>query len=128
MIVKTYDGLAGTRNETVLGDGRAVTRRFLLKEDGVGITFSDIRIKPGEGRQLWYKNHVETNYVIEGEGVLEDLETGKSYPLRPGTLYVLDKHDRHRITSKTPMRMVCVFTPPLLGGEVHDADGAYPAG
>lgn len=128
MIVKTYDSLAGTRNETVLGEGRAVTRRFLLKEDGVGITFSDIRIKPGEGRQLWYKNHIETNYVLEGEGTLEDLDSGKTWPLRPGTLYVLNKHDRHRIVTKTPMRMVCVFTPPLVGGEVHDADGAYPAG
>lgn len=128
MIVKTYDSLAGTKGETVLGGGRAVTRRFLLKEDGVGITFSDIRIKPGQGRQLWYKNHVETNYVIEGEGTLEDLDTGKTYELRPGTLYVLDKHDRHRIITKTPMRMVCVFTPPLVGGEVHDEDGAYPAG
>ena len=34
MIVKTYDSLAGTKGETVLGGGRAVTRRFLLKEDG----------------------------------------------------------------------------------------------
>ena len=127
MIVKTYDGLAGTKGETVLGDGRAVTRRFLLAEDGVGITFSDIRIKPGEGRQLWYKNHTETNYVIEGEGVLEDLGTGKRYDLKPGTLYVVGKNDRHRIISKTPMRMVCVFTPPLVGGETHDKDGAYPA-
>jgi L-ectoine synthase len=24
------------------------------------------------------------------------------------------------------MRMVCVFTPPLTGREVHDREGAYP--
>jgi len=24
------------------------------------------------------------------------------------------------------MRLICVFTPPPVGGEVHDADGAYP--
>jgi hypothetical protein len=23
---------------------------------------------PGEGKRLWYKNHIEANYVIEGEG------------------------------------------------------------
>jgi L-ectoine synthase len=127
MIVKTYEDLEGTRNETVLGGGRAVTRRFLLEEDGIGITVSDIRIKPGEGAQLWYKNHIEANYVIEGEGTLTELDTGKTHELRPGVMYCLDKHDRHRIVTKTPMRMICVFTPALAGGEVHDEDGAYPA-
>jgi len=24
------------------------------------------------------------------------------------------------------MRLICVFTPTLVGGEVHDEDGAYP--
>ena len=127
MIVKTYESLAGTRSETVLGDGRAITRRFLLAEDGVGFTVSDIRIEAGEGRQLWYKNHIEANYVIEGEGTLEELDTGITHELRPGVMYCLDKHDRHRLVCKTPMRMICVFNPPLAGGEVHDEDGAYPA-
>ena len=40
MIVKTYEGLAGTKNETMLKGGRAVTRRFLLEEDGVGFTLA----------------------------------------------------------------------------------------
>ena len=31
MIVKTYDSLEGTKSETVLGGGRAVTRCFLLR-------------------------------------------------------------------------------------------------
>ena len=126
MIVKTYESLAGTANETVLGNGRAVTRRFLLREDGVGFTLSDIRIKAGEGRQLWYKNHIEANYVIEGEGILEELDTGKTHELKPGVMYCLDKHDRHRIISKTPMRLICVFNPALKGGETHDEDGSYP--
>ena len=123
MIVKTYDGLAGTASETVLGGGRAVTRRFLLEADGVGFTLSDIRIEPGEGAQLWYKNHIEANYVIEGEGILEELDSGRQHELRPGVMYCLDQHDRHRIISKTPMRLICVFNPPLAGGEVHDEDG-----
>ena len=93
----------------------------------VGFTLSDIRIEPGEGAQLWYKNHIEANSVIEGEGILEELDSGRQHELRPGVMYCLDKHDRHRIISKTPMRMICVFNPPLAGGEVHDEDGAYPA-
>ena len=127
MIVKTYESLAGTGSETVLGDGRAVTRRLLLAGDGVGFSLSDIRIEAGEGSQLWYKNHIEANYVIEGEGILEEPDTGITHELKPGVMYCLDKHDRHRLICKTPIRMICVFNPPLVGGEVHDEDGSYPA-
>jgi L-ectoine synthase len=45
--------------------------------------------------------------------------------ITPGTLYALDKHDRHRLRVKTRMRVVCTFVPPLVGGEMHDAEGSY---
>ena len=48
------------------------------------------------------------------------------HPIKPGTLYALDRHDRHILRARTKMRMVCVFNPPLLGKEVHDKHGAYP--
>jgi L-ectoine synthase len=38
----------------------------------------------------------------------------------------LDKHDRHELEAITDMRLVCVFTPALLGPETHDEDGSYP--
>ena len=64
--------------------------------------------------------------MIEGEGTVEDMATGEVHQLKPGTIYVLDKHDRHRLNATTPMRLICVFTPALVGGEVHDEDGSYP--
>ena len=126
MIEKIYEGLAGSKNETTLGNGRAITRRFLLAEDGVGFTFSDIRMQAGETARLCYKNHIEANYIIEGESVLEELDTGITHELKPGVMYCLNQHERHRIICKTAIRMICVFNPPLVGGEVHDDDGAYP--
>ena len=36
------------------------------------------------------------------------------------------KHDRHRLEAHTDMRIVCVFTPALVGRETHDEDGSYP--
>jgi len=56
-----------------------------------------------------------------------DLATGVTHPIRPGTLYCLNQHDRHilRANQGTHMRMVCVFNPPLTGREVHDETGAY---
>ncbi len=127
MIYKTYDELAGTKGETVLVGGEAVTRRFLLAEDRVGFTLSDIRVKAGQVATLWYKNHIEANYVIEGEGTLVELDNGVERPLSPGVMYCLDKHDRHQVIAKTDMRVICVFNPPLVGGESHDEDGAYAA-
>ncbi len=126
MIVKTREDIEGGKGDTSLGGGDARTLRYLLRDDGVGITVSDIRVKAGGDAILHYKNHMEANLVIEGEGTLEDMATGEVYDLEPGVIYVLDKHDRHRVKSKTAMRLICVFTPPLVGGEVHDEDGSYP--
>ena len=46
--------------------------------------------------------------------------------LAPGTMYLLDGHERHTVTTKTRMRMLCVFNPPVVGTEVHDENGVYP--
>ena len=101
------------------------SRRFLIAEDGLGYTLTETSIIAGTEQALWYKNHLESNYVIEGEGEVENLSTGEVFPLSPGTIYVLDQHERHRLKAFTAMRLVCVFTPALTGRETHDADGSY---
>ena len=125
MIVKHLDDLLGTPAE-VDSDGWT-SRRFILKNDRMGYSVNDTIIKKDAVLEMEYRNHLETVYCIEGEGEIEDLGTGKVHPIRPGTLYALDKHDRHilRANKGTHMRMVCVFNPPLTGLEVHDATGAY---
>ena len=101
--------------------------RYLHLEDRMGVTLTDAILEPGLDQVFWYKNHLETVYCIEGEGTVEDLATGRVYPVKPGTLYALDKNDRHRLRVQKRMRVICTFVPPLLGGELHDADGSYPA-
>ena len=61
---------------------------------------------------------------IEGEGTVEELENGRVHDIKAGTLYAMNNHDRHRIRATTRMRVICTFTPPLTGDEVHDADGS----
>ncbi len=123
MIVRSLDDLIGTERD-VQGDVWT-SRRFLVADDGVGFTLNETNTEAGAEQVLWYKHHVEANYVIEGEGEVENLATGEVFPLKPGTMYTLDKHEKHRLKSFTAMRLVCVFTPPLTGRETHDADGAY---
>ena len=31
----------------------------------------------------------------------------------------------HFLKAKTRMRVICTFVPPLVGGEIHDAEGSY---
>jgi L-ectoine synthase len=123
LIVKSLEEIIDTPRE-VRGPVW-VSRRFLLAEDGVGFTLNETTTEAGSEQVLWYKHHVEANYVIEGEGEVENLATGEVFPLGPGSLYVLDAHERHRLKSFSRMRLVCVFTPPLTGRETHDEDGAY---
>ena len=98
--------------------------RFLHEEDGMHFTLTDTILEPGFDMNLWQKNHLEACYCIEGEGTLEELDSGIIHKVKPGTLYAMDNHDRHRIQATTRMRILCVFYPALTGSEVHDADGS----
>lgn len=124
MIYRTLDELIGTED-----DVRAPTfhsRRLLLKQDGMGFSFNDTILFAGSETYIWYANHLEAVYCIEGEGEIETIDDGKIYPIRPGVFYALNKHDKHYLRAKTQLRMMCVFNPPLTGKEVHDAQGTYP--
>ena len=123
MIVKSIDDLLGTERD-VRGPVWA-SRRFLLAEDGVGFSVNETTVEAGSEQTLWYKHHIEANYVIDGEGEVENVATGEVFALRPGSIYVLDQHEKHRLRAHTRLRLVCVFTPPLTGRETHDEDGAY---
>ena len=104
------------------------SHRLLRRDDRMGVTLTDAILEAGLDQVWWYKNHLEAVYCLEGEGVLEDLSTGKCYEIKSGTLYALDKHERHRLQVTQRMRVICTFVPPLVGGEIHDAEGSYPAG
>ena len=100
--------------------------RYLLREDGVGFTMTRTTIAAGRSQEMEYKNHIEANLILAGEATVTDLTTGQSYELKPGSLYTLDKHERHRLEAKTDLVIVCVFSPALVGPETHDEDGSYP--
>ncbi|MFD2628911.1 ectoine synthase [Oceanobacillus kapialis] len=124
MIVKSLEDIIGTEDET--SGENWTSRRFLLKQDNCGFSMNDTIIKAGTDNYFWYKNHIEAVYCIEGEGEIEEVENGKVHPLKPGTMYILDKNDKHHLRAKTEMRMVCVFNPPLVGTETHNEEGYYP--
>ncbi len=180
MIVRSLEDAERTDRRVVAGNWEST--RLLLKGDGMGFSFHITTIYPGTETCIWYKNHLESVFCIEGEGEVEVLEElagdsgthgggadgggedgrwsdggvldggdlgdgsgdgvsqgvkgdggegdgrngGKIYRIAPGTIYILDRHDRHLLRARTPLKLACVFNPPLCGKEVHDPDGAYP--
>lgn len=124
MIVRTLDEIVGTDKETKADTW--ASRRLLLKDDKMGFSFHDTIIYAGTETHIWYKNHLEAVYCVEGEGEIETIADGKVYPIKDGTMYALDKHDEHYLRATKDMRLICTFNPPLTGTETHDKDGVYP--
>lgn len=124
MIVRTLEQILNT--DRVINAETWSSRRLLLKQDGMGFSFHDTLIHRGTATEIQYKHHVEAVYCIEGTGDLESLAEKRHYPIQPGTLYAVDKHDRHILRAHTDMRLISVFSPPLLGDETHDSEGSYP--
>jgi len=101
--------------------------RLLLKGDGMGFSMHLTTLHAGAELKMHYQNHLEAVLVLKGTGTIEDLGTGETHKLAPGTLYALNDHDKHIVRPETEMLTACVFNPPVTGQEVHDETGAYPA-
>lgn len=123
MIVRTLEE-AEQSDRRVVSNGWE-SARLLLKSDAMGFSFHITTIYAGANLEMHYQNHLESVYCISGEGEIEDLADGNVYPIKPGTIYALNNHDKHKLRATTEMKMACVFNPPLHGKEVHNAQGAY---
>ena len=125
MIVRSLQESERTERH-IVGEGWESTR-LLLREDGMGFSFSVTTLNAGrESPPRGYQHHFEAVFVLEGEGEVECLDDGKVYPISAGTFYALDKHDKFVIRSKTQIRAICIFNPALCGKELHDENGSYP--
>jgi len=126
MIVRNVKDVIGTEHE--IRTKNWLSRRVLLKKDGMGFSFHETVIFPGTETRIHYRNHLEAVWCIDGDGEIETIADGRKYALGPGVVYALDQHDDHWLRGgKEALRVICVFNPPLTGLEVHDEEGVYPA-
>ncbi|CAM3806572.1 ectoine synthase [Nocardiopsis rhodophaea] len=124
MIVRSLKDIDGTDADVQTENWRS--RRIILAKEGVGFSFHETVLYAGTETSMWYANHVELVHCIEGEAELTNDETGEKFIITPGTLYLLNGHEKHTIRPKTDFRVLCVFNPPVTGREVHDENGVYP--
>ncbi|WTW95916.1 ectoine synthase [Streptomycetaceae bacterium NBC_01309] len=124
MIVLSIDDLDGTERDVRAETWRS--RRMVLAREGVGFSLHETVMYAGTETSMWYANHIEAVYCVQGHGELANDETGEKHRIGPGSLYVLDGNERHTMRPVSDMRFVCVFNPPCTGREVHDEHGVYP--
>ncbi len=77
MIVRNIEEIKGSDKEVTAENNNGISRRLLLRRDGVGFSLSDTIINKGTETYIWYKNHVEAVYCIEGEGEVELVDDNK---------------------------------------------------
>ena len=124
MIVRTIDEITDTEADIQTENWRS--KRIVLAREGAGFSVHETTLYAGTESEFCYQNHIEAVFIVEGEGEIEDMATGEVHQLGPGSLYLLNDHDRHKVRPRTQMRTVCVFNPPVTGREVHDENGVYP--
>ncbi|PJE51143.1 MAG: L-ectoine synthase [Candidatus Yanofskybacteria bacterium CG10_big_fil_rev_8_21_14_0_10_36_16] len=127
MKIIKLNNIIGTSQEAKVPGDQGSSRRLLLAKDGLGYSFHDTIITAGAEMRLHYTNHIETVYCVSGNGEVEDLTTKKRHKIEEGVMYVLDKHDDHILHGGTEdMRLICIFTPALVGNERQDESGSFP--
>jgi L-ectoine synthase len=126
VIVRSISEIENTDRDIESASGTWRSKRLILAKERVGFSLHETVLYAGTETSMWYANHIEAVYCVEGEAELTDDETGKTYWISPGTMYLLDGHEKHTLRPKTDFRVVCVFNPPVTGREDHDENGVYP--
>lgn len=124
MLVRTISEITDTDADIQTENWRS--KRIILANEGAGFSVHETTLYAGTVSEFCYENHIEAVFIVEGEGEIEDHATGEVHQLAPGTIYLLNDHDRHTVRPRTDIRTVCVFNPPITGREVHDENGVYP--
>jgi L-ectoine synthase len=125
MIVTSRHEIDSSR-EVRCPHGGFISFRLLLARDEMGFSLHETVVLPGAPQHWHYKHHMEACYCLEGFGRLT-VPDGRSWTIGPGSLYALNEHDEHTFEALHKCRVVllCVFCPPVVGGEVHQPDGSY---
>lgn len=101
--------------------------RGLVESDNCGYSITKTVIQAGKRNYWHYKNHIESCYCLKGSATLTNANTGEEFKILPSRMYVLDHNDPHYFEADIETELICVFNPPLQGGELHDENGSYPA-
>lgn len=127
MLTRTLQDLTCLGQIRYPADNAFRSARFLTAQDGFGFSYNENKMSQAQDLTVWLKHHWEANYILAGSGQVTDLTSGETWPLHPGTLYLVGPNDRHRLQLSSDEAHLSVFHPALKGDETFDEDGAYSA-
>jgi len=117
---------ANLEKDRVVDFHAGVSKRIILKKDGMGFGLTRTTIMPEAGKVFQhYKNHLEACYCIKGLAILTCAKTGHEHWIREGDTYILDKNDPHYFQAMEETTLLCSWNPPLIARETHREDGSY---
>ncbi|MCU4744882.1 MULTISPECIES: ectoine synthase [Streptomyces] len=126
MIVRSISDIEGTDRDIESASGTWRSKRIILAKERVGFSLHETVLYAGTETSMWYANHVEAVFCVSGEAELTNDDTGEKHRITPGTMYLLDGHEKHTVRAVTDFKVLCVFNPPVTGREDHDENGVYP--
>ena len=91
MIVRTLAAARLSNRRVVAENWESV--RLLLADERMGFSFHITTIYAGTETHIHYRNHLEAVFCMRGRGEVQTLAVGNIYPIEPGTVYILDRHD-----------------------------------
>ena len=115
MIVRNISALEGSPNH--VKQPNWASTRMIVAADEMRFSLHLTRIYEGQTGLTEYPNHLEAAYCIEGHATLIYEGESKTDEIIPGTVYALDRHDPHKMVVHKELVLLCVFSPPLHGGE-----------
>lgn len=126
MLVRTPDDVRAAGRVAELNGGSDSIAHIIVRDDQVGFSYSDVRLKPGHRSEHRHKHHTTASLVLEGALAVTERVNGQTHRLGPGGLYCAGPEVVHTIHAIDEVHMISVFNPPLTGRESLDADGGYP--
>ncbi|GGW46895.1 ectoine synthase [Vreelandella hamiltonii] len=113
------------KNCTTITEEKFTSIRAITSQYNKLFSIHETTVHKNKTLELCYENHDEYVYVIEGRGELHNYKTGEKHLLEPGTIYHVEKNERHLLKTHERMRGVCIFTPACKGDERHNENGSY---
>jgi L-ectoine synthase len=98
VIVRSFQDIEGSDRDVKAETWRS--KRIVLAKEGVGFSLHETILYAGTETHMWYANHIEAVVCTRGDAELTDRETGQTYHITPGTMYLLDGHERHTLRVK----------------------------
>lgn len=113
-VVRRQD-VQGTNRDVQWGGGNSL--RLIVQSDEFGYSVTETYVRPGSSSRIRYDRHQETCFCIEGSGTVQTAT--ETFLIEPGVVYSPGLGERHILASDSGMRLICVFSPALIGDEAH---------